>query len=60
VLITPGCVVVLVYVEPSLSVETTIIGTTPVKPPFVGLAVDTEVRVEVGPVTVVVLSTVMG
>lgn len=59
-LIAPGCVVVLVYVEPSLSVATMMTGMTPVKPPFVGLAVDMEVRVEVGPVTVVVLPTVTG
>ena len=56
----PGCVVVLVYVEPSLSVDTIMMGMTPVNPPLVGLAVETDVSVEVGPVTVVVLSTVMG
>lgn len=56
----PGCVVVLVYVEPSLSVATMMTGTTPVKPPFVGLAGEIDVRVEVGPVTVVVLKIVTG
>jgi len=60
VLIAPGCVVVLVYVEPSLFVPTITTGMTPVKPPFVELPVVIDVRVEVGPVTVVVLPIVTG
>jgi hypothetical protein len=53
----PGWVVVLVNVEPSLSVSTMMTGMNPVKPPFVGvgLAVEIDVRVEIDPVTVVVL-----
>lgn len=58
-LITPGWVVVLVYVEPALFVPTIMTGMTPVKP-LDGVAVDNDVSVEVGPVTVFVFWTVIG
>jgi hypothetical protein len=57
VLTTPGCVVVLVYIEPWLSVLTIITGMTPVKP-FEGLAVAVTVDGELD--TVVVFSKVTG
>ena len=57
VLTTPGCVVVLVYVELRLSVLTIVTGMRPIKP-FEGLAV--AVTVDGEPDTVVVFSTVTG
>ena len=58
-LIAPGSVVVLVYVEPALSVPTMMTGMTPVKP-FEADAVDIDVTVDAGPDSVVVDSSVMG
>lgn len=55
----PSWLVVLVYVEPALFVPTMMTGIRPVKP-LDGEAVDIDVRVEVGPVTVWVCCMVIG
>ena len=57
VLIAPGWLVVVVYVDPALSVLVITTGMRPVNPLE---SVDTEVTVDGGPETVVVLHSVTG